>query len=151
MAAHRRLHSVRHRAARSGRDRAQRVCTAAATCAHTARRWAAGVAQNRARQSRTMAGHRAHRPPASARRCAQLQCAPWRTLRAATFSESGPRLESRLLRQSALEDLKNLSRTKSSRQGDRNKSNHEGGGTRRRRVEEAAAEEEKWRREAATS
>ncbi|KZV29786.1 hypothetical protein F511_44153 [Dorcoceras hygrometricum] len=52
-----------------------------------------------------------------------------------SFSESGPRLESRLLRQSALENVMNLSRTESPRRGGRNKSNHEGGGTRRRRVE----------------
>ncbi|KZV42893.1 hypothetical protein F511_14801 [Dorcoceras hygrometricum] len=69
---------------------------------------------------------------------------------AAVVLRIAPRLKSRLLRQSALEDLTNLSRTESPRQGDRNKSNHEGGGT-RRRVEEAAAEEEKWGREAATS
>ncbi|KZV25089.1 hypothetical protein F511_42517 [Dorcoceras hygrometricum] len=44
--------------------------------------------------------------------------------------QSGPRLESGLLRQSALEDLKNLPRTESPRQGDRNKSDHtiNGGG-----------------------
>ncbi|KZV46143.1 hypothetical protein F511_23580 [Dorcoceras hygrometricum] len=38
--------------------------------------------------------------------------------------QSGPRLESGLLHQSALEDLKNLPRTESPRQGDRNKSDH---------------------------
>ncbi|KZV32678.1 hypothetical protein F511_21225 [Dorcoceras hygrometricum] len=43
---------------------------------------------------------------------------------AVEFSESGPRLESRLLRQSALEEVTNLSRTESPRQGDRNKSDH---------------------------
>ncbi|KZV39727.1 hypothetical protein F511_20778 [Dorcoceras hygrometricum] len=45
------------------------------------------------------------------------------------FSESGPRLESRLLRQSALEDLTNLSRTESPPCSGRNKG---GGGGRRR-------------------
>ncbi|KZV54108.1 hypothetical protein F511_28867 [Dorcoceras hygrometricum] len=39
---------------------------------------------------------------------------------------------------SALEEPTNLSRTESPRQGDRNKSDHEGGGTRRRRVVAAA-------------
>ncbi|KZV35937.1 hypothetical protein F511_23950 [Dorcoceras hygrometricum] len=52
---------------------------------------------------------------------------------AVEFSDSGPRLESRLLRQSTLEDVTNLSRTESPRRGGRNKSNHDGGGTRRRR------------------
>ncbi|KZV52980.1 hypothetical protein F511_31913 [Dorcoceras hygrometricum] len=42
--------------------------------------------------------------------------------------QSGPRLDARVLRQSALEELKNFARTESPRQGDRNKSDH-GGGT----------------------
>ncbi|KZV33449.1 hypothetical protein F511_33695 [Dorcoceras hygrometricum] len=44
--------------------------------------------------------------------------------------QSGPRLESGLLRQSELEDLTNLPWTESSRQGDQNKSDHtiNGGG-----------------------
>ncbi|KZV54025.1 aspartic protein-like protein 2 [Dorcoceras hygrometricum] len=48
--------------------------------------------------------------------------------------QSGPRLESGLLRQSALEDLTNVPRTESPRQGDRNKSDHtiNGGGAWRR-------------------
>ncbi|KZV55230.1 hypothetical protein F511_29560 [Dorcoceras hygrometricum] len=53
--------------------------------------------------------------------------------------QSGPRMESGLLRQSALEDLTNLPRTESPRQGDRNKSDHTingGGAAVRRRVEE---------------
>ncbi|KZV23511.1 hypothetical protein F511_40227 [Dorcoceras hygrometricum] len=42
-----------------------------------------------------------------------------------SFSKSGPRLESRLLRQSALENVTNISRTESPRRGGRNKSNHD--------------------------
>ncbi|KZV18657.1 hypothetical protein F511_30978 [Dorcoceras hygrometricum] len=51
------------------------------------------------------------------------------------FSESGPRLETGLLRQPALEDLTNLPWTESYRRRDRNKSNHvsNGGGGRRRK------------------
>ncbi|KZV38216.1 carboxyl-terminal-processing peptidase 1, chloroplastic [Dorcoceras hygrometricum] len=49
---------------------------------------------------------------------------------AVEFSESGPRLETRLLRQSALEDVTNLSWMESPRRGGRNKSNH----VRRRRA-----------------
>ncbi|KZV17630.1 hypothetical protein F511_27166 [Dorcoceras hygrometricum] len=41
---------------------------------------------------------------------------------------SGPRLESCLLRQTALEELTNLSRTEPPRRRDRNKSNHEENG-----------------------
>ncbi|KZV33565.1 hypothetical protein F511_33699 [Dorcoceras hygrometricum] len=47
---------------------------------------------------------------------------------AVEFSESGPRLESRLLRQSALEDLTNLSRTESPPRSCRNKSDGKTGG-----------------------
>ncbi|KZV23505.1 FBD-associated F-box protein-like [Dorcoceras hygrometricum] len=42
--------------------------------------------------------------------------------------QSGPRLDTRVLRQSALEELTNFARTESPRQGDRNKSDHDGGG-----------------------
>ncbi|KZV47766.1 hypothetical protein F511_23271 [Dorcoceras hygrometricum] len=42
-----------------------------------------------------------------------------------SFSESDPRLESRLLRQSTLENVTNLSRMESPRRGGRNKSNHD--------------------------
>ncbi|KZV24494.1 putative LRR receptor-like serine/threonine-protein kinase [Dorcoceras hygrometricum] len=98
-AAHRRLHSVRHRAARCVGHRAPLVRTVAATCAHSACRWAAGAVQHRARQSHTVADQRAQRPPDSvwplraatvrmvahlvcrySAPCAQLQCA----VRAAT-------------------------------------------------------------------
>ncbi|KZV16700.1 BTB/POZ domain-containing protein-like [Dorcoceras hygrometricum] len=47
---------------------------------------------------------------------------------AVEFSESGPRLESRLLRQSALEDLTNLSQTESPPLSGRNKSDGKTGG-----------------------
>ncbi|KZV22231.1 hypothetical protein F511_08296 [Dorcoceras hygrometricum] len=49
-------------------------------------------------------------------------------LLAVEFYESGPRLESRLLRQSALEDLANLSRTESPPRSGRNKSDGKTGG-----------------------
>ncbi|KZV30024.1 carboxyl-terminal-processing peptidase 1, chloroplastic [Dorcoceras hygrometricum] len=83
MTAHRCLHSAKRRV----RPRAQHVRTEAATCAHSAGRWAAGAAH----------------------------------------SKSGPRLKSRLLRQSALEKVMNLSRTESPRRGGWNKSNHGNG------------------------
>ncbi|KZV52874.1 callose synthase 8 [Dorcoceras hygrometricum] len=65
-----------------------------------------------------------------------------------SFSESGPRLESRLLRQSALENVTNLSRTESPHRGGRNKSNHDSNGRRRAAADgawEAAAERERER------
>ncbi|KZV06788.1 ketoacyl-synt-domain-containing protein [Dorcoceras hygrometricum] len=68
-AAHRRLHSVHHTAARCARHRVQRLRTRAASYAHTARRWAAGAARHLTRQSRTVAGHR-HCS------CTQIQCPP---------------------------------------------------------------------------
>ncbi|KZV49980.1 hypothetical protein F511_35128 [Dorcoceras hygrometricum] len=49
---------------------------------------------------------------------------------AVEFSESRPRLESRLLRQSALDDLTNLSRTNSPPRSGRNKSDGKNGGRR---------------------
>ncbi|KZV39061.1 FBD-associated F-box protein-like [Dorcoceras hygrometricum] len=48
--------------------------------------------------------------------------------------QSGPRLDARVLRQSALEELTNFARTESPRQGDRNKYDHDGGGTALQRV-----------------
>ncbi|KZV57438.1 hypothetical protein F511_31645 [Dorcoceras hygrometricum] len=42
-------------------------------------------------------------------------------------SQSGPRLEARVLRQSALEELTKFPRTESPRKDDRNKSDHGGG------------------------
>ncbi|KZV58071.1 hypothetical protein F511_38680 [Dorcoceras hygrometricum] len=58
---------------------------------------------------------------------------------AAVDRQSGPRSEARILRQPALEGLKNSTRTESPRRGDRNKSDHEAAaraaaGGRRRRV-----------------
>ncbi|KZV44994.1 hypothetical protein F511_28899 [Dorcoceras hygrometricum] len=70
------------------------------------------------------------------------------------FTAIGPRLETVLLRQPALEDLTNLPRTESPHRCDRNKSNHvsNGGGGRRaagggRRAARggAATERRKWR------
>ncbi|KZV13593.1 hypothetical protein F511_45246 [Dorcoceras hygrometricum] len=49
---------MRHTSARCACPRAQRLRTMAAICAHTARRWAAGAARHRERQSRMVAGHR---------------------------------------------------------------------------------------------
>ncbi|KZV37466.1 hypothetical protein F511_14882 [Dorcoceras hygrometricum] len=68
-AAHRRLHSVRHRAARCARHRAQLMRTVAATCAQLMRtmaatcvhRLAAGASQHHAQQSRTVASQREQR------------------------------------------------------------------------------------------
>ncbi|KZV52209.1 hypothetical protein F511_07164 [Dorcoceras hygrometricum] len=62
------------------------------------------------------------------------------------FSESGPRLKTRLLRQSALENVTNLSRMESPHRGGRNKSNHDGNGQRR-----AAAVREKGGRGTASA
>ncbi|KZV30265.1 hypothetical protein F511_39921 [Dorcoceras hygrometricum] len=71
---------------------------------------------------------------------------------AVEFSESGPRLESRLLHQSALEALTNLSRTESPPRSGRNKSDGKtGGGTWRDggrrvgRVAERGGRSEGWR------
>ncbi|KZV29815.1 hypothetical protein F511_25020 [Dorcoceras hygrometricum] len=47
--------------------------------------------------------------------------------------KSGPRPKTRVLRQSALEELTKFPRTESPRKGDRNKSDHGGGGTAARR------------------
>ncbi|KZV55518.1 hypothetical protein F511_09629 [Dorcoceras hygrometricum] len=44
---------------------------------------------------------------------------------------SGPRPETRILRQPALEGLTNLARTETPRKDDRNKSDHDGGAARR--------------------
>ncbi|KZV35779.1 hypothetical protein F511_38125 [Dorcoceras hygrometricum] len=63
--------------------------------------------------------------------------------------QSGPRLDTRVLRQSALEELTNFARTESPRQGDRNKSDHDGGGTaaaRRRHGGTWRLAAERWRR-----
>ncbi|KZV28267.1 hypothetical protein F511_20032 [Dorcoceras hygrometricum] len=47
--------------------------------------------------------------------------------------EQRPRPETRVLRQPALEGLKNLARMETPRKDDRNKSDHDGGGTAARR------------------
>ncbi|KZV25148.1 hypothetical protein F511_41405 [Dorcoceras hygrometricum] len=72
-------------------------------------------------------------------------------LLAVEFSESGPILESRLLRQYTLEDMTNLSRTESPRRGGRNKSNH--GKGRRRAAARVGGGRGVWERDglAATS
>ncbi|KZV53448.1 bhlh transcription factor [Dorcoceras hygrometricum] len=73
----------------------------------------------------------------------------WRQWRIRIRFPGGPRPQTRLLRQPALEGLMNLARTEAPRRGDRNKSDHvNGGGTGRRK---AAADWGVWERREAAS